>query len=82
MLDLDTLNSEIDALMAGQREAWRELASPSLTGFDRREIRNRIRQDELDLREYLNVRTERLRPQPRLVDPTGEGLAAIPFRLF
>lgn len=82
MIEFDLLDREIDALKADQREAWRELASPSLTSYDRREIRNRIRQGEVDLRDYLQVRAERLLPRPRLVEPVGDSLASIPFRVF
>jgi hypothetical protein len=82
MIDLDILSGEIDALMAQQREAWRELASPSLTSFDRREIRNRIKQGEVELREHLNVRTDRLRLQPRPVEVVPDCLANIEFRIL
>jgi hypothetical protein len=82
MIDLDVLSREIDALKAEQCEAWRQLACPTLTTFDRREIRNRIRQGELDLRDHLKVRTERLRFRPRLVEPATDSLADIKFRLF
>jgi hypothetical protein len=82
MIELDVLGHEINALMAEQRSAWRELASPSLTAFDRRELRNRIRQGELELRDHLRVRTERLRLRPRPVEPVTDTLANIDFRLF
>ncbi len=83
MMELDVLSREIEVLMAGQREAWRELAIPGLTSFDRREIRNRIRQSEVELRDHLRVRTERLRPRPRpSAQPVADSLAEIPFRLL
>ena len=82
MIELDVLSREIDALMAGQRDAWRELASPGLTTFDRREIRNRIRQSEVELRDHLKVRTERLRPPPRLVEVVPDCLSNIEFRIL
>ena len=82
MTEPDVLSSEIGALMALQRDAWRELASPELTQFDRREIRNRIRQSEVDLRGFLKMRTERLRFQPRPVEAPADSLASIDFRLF
>lgn len=82
MTEPDVLSREIDALKAVQRNAWRQLASPSLTVFDRREIRNRIRQSELDLRDHLAVRTERLRFRPRPAEVTGDSLANINFRLL
>lgn len=82
MIELDILSHEIDALMAEQRVAWCELAIPTLTAFDRREIRNRIRQGEIQLRDHLRVRTERLRFEPRPVEPVADRLANIGFRLF
>ena len=68
MTDPDLLSRDIHALKELQRVAWGQLASPSLTNFDRREIRNRIRQSEIDLRTYLKMRSERtglpMRPVP------------------
>ena len=82
MTEPDVLSSDIDALKALQRDAWRELASPSLTTFDRREIRNRIRQSEVELRTQLKQRSERLRLRPRPVEVVGDSLAKINFRFF
>jgi hypothetical protein len=82
MTEPDVLSRDIDAMMAEQRDAWRELASPTLTTFDRREIRNRIRQSEVELRDCLKVRTDRLRFQPRPLDAGMDSLATINFRLF
>ena len=45
-------------------------------------MRNRIRQGELELRDHLRVRSERLRFEPRPVEPVGNSLANIGFRLF
>lgn len=82
MTEPDDLTSEITALKALQRDAWRELASPSLTIFDRREIRNRVRQSESELRTYLKMMSERLRFRPRPVEEVGNCLANIDFRLL
>jgi hypothetical protein len=82
MTEGDVLKSEIDALKAVQREAWRELASPALTTFDRREIRNRIRQSEVELRANLRLMSERLRYRPRPAEEVGDSLANINFRFF
>lgn len=82
MTEPDVLTSDIDALMAEQRDAWRELSSPSLTTFDRREIRNRIRQSEIELRDYLRIRTDRLCFRPRPVGAEHTSPADIEFRLF
>jgi hypothetical protein len=84
MPEPDVLSRDIDALIAAQRDAWSELASPTLTTFDRREIRNRIKQGEGELRDYLKLRTDRFRFRPRLVgaEYTVDSLAGINFRLF
>jgi hypothetical protein len=58
MTDPDTLSRDIHALKELQRVAWSQLASPSLTVFDRREIRNRIRQSEAELRTFLAMMSE------------------------
>jgi hypothetical protein len=83
-MEPDILSRDIDALMAEQREDWRELARPTLTTFDRREIRNRIRQGEVELRDHLKIRTDRLRfrPRPILAEAAVDSLANINFRLL
>jgi hypothetical protein len=82
MTEPDVLGRDIDALKALQRDAWRELASPSLTTFERREIRNRIRQSEVELRENLNTMSEHLRFRPRPVEVIEDSLAKLNFRLL
>jgi len=82
MIELDVLSREIDVLMAEQRDAWRQLSVPTLTAFDRREIRNRIRQGGIELRNHLKARTERLVLSPRPVEPPADSLAKFNFRLF
>jgi hypothetical protein len=82
MTEPDTLTSDIDALKALQREAWRELASPGLTTFDRREIRNRIRQTDAELRASLQMMSEYLRYRPRPAEEVGDSLAKIDFRVL
>ena len=82
MIELDVLSQQIDTLKAEQRAAWSELAIPTLTAFDRREIRNRIKQGEVELREHLKVRTDCLRFRPRMVEPPADSLANLNFRLF
>jgi hypothetical protein len=82
MTEPDVLGRDIDALKALQRDAWRELASPSLTTFERREIRNRIRHSEVELRENLNTMSERLRFRPRPLEVVEDSLAKLNFRLL
>ena len=82
MTEPDVLSRDIDALKALQRDAWRELASPSLTMFDRREIRNRIRQSETELRNNLKMMSERLRYRPRPVEVVGDSVPKLDFRFL
>jgi hypothetical protein len=82
MTEPDVLSRDIDALKALQRDAWRELASPSLTTFDRREIRNRIRQSEVELRENLKTMSERLRFRLKPVEVVEDSLAKLNFRFL
>src|SRR5882724_12428303 len=82
MTEPDVLSRDIDALKELQREAWRELAGPSLTTFDRREIRNRTRQSEVELRTYLIMMSERLCFRPRPVEVVRDSLASLEFRLL
>ena len=44
MTEPDNLGQKIHALQQWQRAAWQQLADPMLTTFDRREIRNQIKQ--------------------------------------
>jgi hypothetical protein len=82
MTEPDVLSRDIDSLKALQRNAWRELASPSLTVFDRREVRNRIRQSEAALRDNLQMMAERLRFRPRPVEVSVDSLANLSFRFL
>jgi hypothetical protein len=46
----ETLDRDVLALKGWVRSAWRQLADPSLTPFDRREIRNYMKEAEIALR--------------------------------
>jgi hypothetical protein len=82
MTEPDVLSRDIDALKALQRDAWRDLASSGLTMFDRREIRNRIRQSEVELRDNLQMMSERLRFRPRPVEIVENRFAKLDFRFL
>ena len=82
MTEPDALIRNIDAQKALQQAAWCELASPALTTFDRREIRNRIRQSEAELRLSLQIMSQRLRYRPRQLEEVGDSLANINFRIL
>jgi hypothetical protein len=82
MTEPDVLSRDIDSLKALQRNAWRELASPSLTVFDRREVRNRIRQSEAELKTYLQMRSERAGFPVPSAQTAGHRRARPSFRLL
>jgi hypothetical protein len=60
MTDLEVLERSITELKAWLSGAWRHLANPSLTKFERRELRNDMKQCNIELRRCLElVRAER-----------------------
>jgi hypothetical protein len=60
MTSPDDLDRTIDGLKKLLRVAWRDLANPLLTPFERREARNQIRQHGAELRRYLQAMEARL----------------------
>ena len=82
MTEPDVLSRDIDALKALQRDAWRDLASSGLTMFDRREIRNRIKQSEFELRTFLRMRSERSGLQAQPANSAERGIAKPELRLL
>jgi hypothetical protein len=81
MTEPDILKRKIDELMEWQRVAWRRVADPSVTPFERREIRNHIKESDDELRYHLRMMSERLHRQARIVD-VDDGLAKLNFRLL
>ena len=68
MTEPDVLSRKIHELKEWQRVAWRRVADPLLTAFERREIRNHIKESDGELRRYLAMMSERLRFRPRAVE--------------
>ena len=81
MTEPDNLGQKIYALQQWQRAAWRQLAEPLLTTFERREIRNQIKQSNIELRQYLEMMSERAAVRVPIED-VGDSLANPNFRLF
>lgn len=81
MTEPDNLGQRIHALQQWQRAAWRQLAEPLLTAFERREIRNQIKQSNIELRHYLEVMSERTSVRAPIED-VGDSLANLNVRLF
>jgi hypothetical protein len=82
MTDPDVLSRKIHELKEWQRVAWRRVADPLLTEFERREIRNHIKESDGELRRYLAMMSERLRFRARAVEDVGDSLVEINFRLL
>ena len=51
----DTLERDVQALKEWLRQAWSYLAHPSLTRFERQEIRNQIKQTDAELKKCLQI---------------------------
>ncbi len=82
MTEPDLLRRKIDELKEWQRVAWRRIADPSVTPFERREIRNHIKVSDEELRRCLTMMTERLRFRPRSVEDVGDIFIKLKFRLL
>jgi len=82
MTEPDILSRKIRELKEWQRVAWRRVADPLLTAFERREIRNHIKDSDEELRLYLGMMPKRLRFQARTVEDVGDSFARLNFRLL
>ena len=82
MTEPDILSRKIKELAEWQRVAWHRVADPSVTQFERREIRNHIIESDGELRRYLAMMSERLRFQVRTVEDVGDSLVKISFALI
>src|SRR5580700_6976820 len=83
MGEADILSRNIHALKELQRAAWRNLADPALTIFERREIRNEIKQSDAELRSYLEMVSDRSRfPERPVESDVADGFGKLEFRLL
>jgi len=57
--------------------AWRRVADRSVTDFERREIRNHIKESDEHLRYYLGMVSASLRRRSRTVGDAGDSLAKL-----
>ena len=81
MTEPDILSRKIHELKEWQRVAWQRIADPLVTPFERREIRNHIRESDGELRRCLGMMSERLRFQLGAVEDVDDSLAK-QFRLL
>ena len=82
MTDPDVLDCKIHELKEVQRVAWRQLANSTLTAFERREVRNQIRQSNNELRQYLQMMSERIRFRARPTEEVADGFGKPDFRFL
>jgi hypothetical protein len=82
MTEPDILSRKIRELIDWQTLAWRRVADPLTTAFERREIRNHIKESDGELRGYLAMMSDRLRFQARAVQDVGDSHTKISFRLL
>jgi hypothetical protein len=82
MTEPDILSRKIHELRDWQTVAWRRVADPLLTTFERREIRNHIKESNAELRRCLGMMSDRLRFQVSAAEDVGDSLANIKFRLL
>jgi hypothetical protein len=82
MTSPDLLSRKISELKDWQTIAWRRIADPSVTPYERREIRNHMKDCDAELRRCLQTMSERTRFQARAVEDVGDSLAKLRFRLF
>ena len=82
MHEPEILSRKIRELRNGQTIAWRRIADPMLTTFERREVRNQLRESGAELRHCLELMSDRLRFRTGPVEEVGNSLARIQFRLL
>jgi hypothetical protein len=80
MIEPDTLNHKIRELKEWQTVAWRRIADSSVTTFERREIRNQLKQCDVELRRCLVMTSERHRFRRRGTAAVRDSLAELDFR--
>jgi hypothetical protein len=78
----DTLDRTIRGLKDLQRLAWERLADPTLTAFERCELRSQLKQSAAELRECLVAISEHTRFHERLPTDIGNNRGRTGFRLF
>ena len=64
VLDQKILDQNIRELQEWLRNAWQQLADPTLTAFSRRELRNQMKQCNADLRVQLQAASRQMLSQP------------------
>lgn len=83
MTDLEVLERSIIELKDWLSGAWRQLARPTLTKFERRELRNEMKQCNVELRRCLElVRAARDNRQKQALANQRSQVIHVDFRLI
>jgi hypothetical protein len=82
MTEIDILSRKIDDLKDWQALAWRRIADPTVTNFERREVRNHLKESDVELRRCLGMMSDRFRFLSGPAEKVGNSLADIKFRLL
>jgi hypothetical protein len=82
MTEPDILSRKIRELRDWQTIAWRRIANPMITAFERREIRNHLKESDAELHRCLAMMSERLRFRPGPTEEVRDSLAQLKFRLL
>ena len=78
----DVLEQDVQALKEWLRSAWHQLAEPSMARFDRRELRNYMKEVEAALRTGFEKLAEKERVKLRAYN-TGPSTLPVPdFRIL
>ncbi|WP_407175298.1 hypothetical protein [Bradyrhizobium sp. STM 3562] len=78
----DTLERDVQALKEWLRQAWRYLAEPSLTRFERQEIRNQIKQTDAELRACLQKLAAQNQARSKAMDAPVRTVPRSDFRIL
>ena len=78
----DTLDEDVHALKLWLSAAWRQLGDPSLTRFDRRELRNQMKESDAELRVCMQKVLERDRKREQESQVTGKIFQKPAFRFL
>jgi hypothetical protein len=83
MTELEVLDRNAQGLKELLRVAWRDLANPALTPFERREARNQINQYGAELRRHLQlIEAERNRLRKLQAEGSSPGIDKPNFRIL
>lgn len=78
----DTLERDVQALKEWLRQAWNYLGHPSLTRFERQEIRNQIKQTDAELKKCLQLIAAQNQSRRMTQPPPAQSAVRPDFRIF